>query len=70
MVIKTETCSFSEYRIYPGRGQKYVAKDGRTFLFLTKKNSTFSLRKVKNYNKGKSIINHMDYSLEKNEQKD
>ena len=70
MVIKTETCSFSEYRIYPGRGQKYVAKDGRTFLFLTKKNSTFSWRKVKNYNKGKSIINHMDYSLEKNEQKD
>ena len=70
MVIKTETCSFSEYRIYPGKGQKYVAKDGRTFLFLTKKNSTFSLRKVKNYNKGKSIINHMDYSLEKNEQKD
>ena len=70
MVIKTETCSFSEYRIYPGRGQKYVAKDGRTFLFLTKKNSTFSLRKVKNYNKGKSIINHMDHSLEKNEQKD
>jgi len=46
MVIKTESCSFSEYRIYPGRGQKYVAKDGRTFLFLTKKNATFSLRKV------------------------
>jgi hypothetical protein len=48
-----------------------VGGSGRgSFLFLTKKNSTFSLRKVKNYNKGKSIINHMDYSLEKNEQKD
>ncbi len=47
MVIKTESCSFSEYRIYPGRGQKYFAKDGKTYLFLTKKNACFSIKKVK-----------------------
>ncbi len=48
MVIKTEQCSFSEYRIYPGRGQKYVAKDGRTYLFLSKKCAALSMNKVKN----------------------
>jgi len=34
MVIKTELCSFSEYRIYPGHGRRYVAKDGRLHIFL------------------------------------
>ncbi len=47
MVIKTETCSFSEYRIYPGRGQKSVTKDGKVSLFLTKKNAKFASLKIK-----------------------
>jgi len=47
MVIKTETCSYSEFKIYPGRGQRFIAKDGRTFLFLNKKITRLSLRKVK-----------------------
>ena len=47
MVIKTDICSFSEYRIYPGRGTRFVAKDGRTFLFINKKCLKLSLRKVK-----------------------
>ena len=47
MVIKTESCSFSEYRIYPGRGQKFVAKDGRSYLFLSKKNAKFARKKVR-----------------------
>ena len=38
MVTKTETCHFSEYKIYPGRGHKFVRKDGRTFFFLNRKN--------------------------------
>ena len=46
MVIRTEICSFSEARIYPGRGQKFIAKDGRGFIYLTKKNKCLSLRKV------------------------
>ena len=47
MVIKTDICSFSEYRIYPGRGSRFVAKDGRTFLFINKKCLKLALRKVK-----------------------
>ena len=46
MVIKTEPCSFSEYRIYPGRGKKFVAKDGRIYTFIsTKVLSLFTQRK-------------------------
>ena len=47
MVIKTEICSFSEWRIYPGRGARYVSKDGKTHLFLTSKAKWLFLRKVK-----------------------
>jgi large subunit ribosomal protein L24e len=44
MVIKTELCAFSEWKIYPGRGIRFVAKDGRPFLFLSKRTRDFSLR--------------------------
>ena len=44
MVIKTELCAFSEWKIYPGRGIRYVAKDGRPFLFLSKRTRDVSLR--------------------------
>ena len=47
MVIKTESCTFSEYRVYPGRGQRYVTKDGKTNLYLTKKNCKFAKLKIK-----------------------
>jgi ribosomal protein L24E len=49
MVIKTELCAFSEWKIYPGRGIRYVAKDGRPFLFLSKRTRDFSLRYSPNY---------------------
>lgn len=29
MVIKTELCAFSETRIYPGHGSRFVRKDGQ-----------------------------------------
>ncbi len=46
MVIKTEPCSFSEYRIYPGRGRKFAAKDGKVYYFIsTKVASLFHQRK-------------------------
>ena len=32
MVVKTELCAFSEYRIYPGHGIRYVRKDGQPVL--------------------------------------
>lgn len=48
MVIKTELCAFSEWKIYPGRGIRFVARDGRPFLFLSKRTKDFSLRYTKN----------------------
>ena len=29
MVIKTELCAFSDYRIYPGNGMLFIRRDGR-----------------------------------------
>jgi large subunit ribosomal protein L24e len=37
MVTKTDPCSFSEYRIYPGRGRKFAAKDGKVYYFISNK---------------------------------
>lgn len=34
MVIKTDLCAYSEYRIYPGRGKRFVAKDGTIWVCL------------------------------------
>ena len=48
MVVKTEVCLFSEFRIYPGRGCKYVSKDGKTNTFISKKSRRLYLKKVKN----------------------
>ena len=47
MVIKTEPYTFSEFKIYPGKGQRFVAKDGRTSYFITKKARQLALKKVK-----------------------
>ena len=46
MVVKTELCTFSEWKIYPGKGIRYVAKDGRPFLYLSKRTRNFSLRYI------------------------
>lgn len=37
MVTKTETCSYTAMKIYPGRGRRYVARDGKTSYFLCQK---------------------------------
>lgn len=47
MVIRTELCSYSEYRMYPGRGQRFIAKDGRSSVYITKKAKMLALNKVK-----------------------
>lgn len=49
MVIKTELCAFSEWKIYPGRGIRYVARDGRPFLFLSKRTRDFGVRYTLHY---------------------
>ena len=46
MVVKTDLCSFSEWKIYPGKGVRFVAKDGRPFLFISKRSRAFSLRYI------------------------
>lgn len=37
MVIKTDTCSFSEYKVYPGHGIRFVRRDSATLVFSTSK---------------------------------
>jgi large subunit ribosomal protein L24e len=47
MVTKTEPCSFSEYRIYPGRGRKFAAKDGKVYYFISTKVASLFHQKKK-----------------------
>jgi len=37
MVVKTETCFFSEIRIYPGHGSRFARRDGRLLIFANHK---------------------------------
>mmetsp|Transcript_8354 Transcript_8354/g.13533 ORF Transcript_8354/g.13533 Transcript_8354/m.13533 type:complete len:129 (+) Transcript_8354:79-465(+) len=37
MVVKTDVCAFSEFRIYPGHGIKFIRKDGQPVLFISSK---------------------------------
>lgn len=45
--IKTELCSFCEYRIYPGRGQKFVARDGKVQTYIHSKQARLGRQKLK-----------------------
>eukprot|EP00746_Dinoflagellata_sp_MGD_P163254 gnl/MRDRNA2_/MRDRNA2_91197_c0_seq1.p2 gnl/MRDRNA2_/MRDRNA2_91197_c0~~gnl/MRDRNA2_/MRDRNA2_91197_c0_seq1.p2 ORF type:complete len:159 (-),score=66.43 gnl/MRDRNA2_/MRDRNA2_91197_c0_seq1:46-522(-) len=47
MVIKTEQCAYTEYKIFPGRGKKFVAKDGKISLFLNSKVDSLFHQKIK-----------------------
>ena len=55
MVIKTELCAFSEWKIYPGRGIRYVARDGRPFLFLSKRTRDFGVRYALHYQENSKL---------------
>ena len=45
MVIKAQQCDYTEYRVLPGKGKKFVAKDGKvTFLMSRKVDSLFKQR--------------------------
>ena len=37
MVIKTDTCSFSEFRVYPGHGMRFVRRDGAMLILSSSK---------------------------------
>ena len=47
MVIKTETCSFSEQKVYPGKGHRVIARDGRLFFFSSRRARRYYMRKIK-----------------------
>ena len=47
MVIKTDLCSYTEYRIYPGSGQKFVAKDGKVHFFINAKADSLFHQRIK-----------------------
>lgn len=47
MVVKTDSCNYTEYKIYPGRGQKFVAKDGKVSFFITAKADSLFHQKIK-----------------------
>merc|ERR1712167_334239 len=37
MVVKTDLCNYSGFRIYPGHGKKFVRSDQKMFTFITAK---------------------------------
>ena len=47
MVVKTELCNYTEYRIYPGHGQRYIARDGKSSLFITSKVDSLFHQKIR-----------------------
>ncbi len=47
MVIKTELCEFTEYRVYPGRGQRLVTRDGKVHFFISSKAANLFKNKLK-----------------------
>ena len=47
MVTKTEICSFTETKIYPGRGRRHIGKDGKTYYFFSTKARSLYHQKIK-----------------------
>merc|ERR1711915_651302 len=44
---KTDLCAYTEYRIYPGRGQKFVAKDAKVSFFISAKADSLFHQRIK-----------------------
>lgn len=49
MVIRTRQCEFCEYKIWPGRGIIYVARDGSSKLYINKKSMNLDKAKTKSH---------------------
>ena len=49
MVIRTRNCEFCEYKIWPGRGIVYVARDGSSKLYINKKSMNLDKAKTKSH---------------------
>jgi len=46
MVVKTDTCSYSGLRIYPGHGIFYVRADQKSFKFINRKSKSQFLQRL------------------------
>ena len=46
-MIKTDTCYYTEFKIYPGRGHRVVRKDGKLLAFLSQKARSLHDQKIK-----------------------
>merc|ERR1719305_1704652 len=46
MVVKTETCSFSGLRIYPGHGIFFVRGDAKGFRFINRKTKSLFTQRL------------------------
>jgi len=47
MVIKTETCFFTEMKIWPGKGRRFIRRDGRFLAFIDQKSRSLYEQKIK-----------------------
>merc|ERR1712010_160808 len=47
MVTKTDQCSYTQYKIVPGRGTRFISKDGRTHYFISTKARSLFHQKIK-----------------------
>lgn len=47
MVTKTDLCSYTENKIYPGKGRRHIAKDGRLYFFINNKARMMFHQRVK-----------------------
>merc|ERR1712054_755085 len=48
MVVKTDLCNYSGFRIYPGHGKKFVRRDQKMFTFITAKSEACFKMKRRN----------------------
>merc|ERR1711920_591773 len=47
MVINTELCALSEYRIYPGNGRQFIRRDGKPIFLGSSKAYSLTLQRKK-----------------------
>jgi len=47
MVIATELCALSEYRIYPGNGKLFIRRDGKPMFFGSSKAYSLTMQRKK-----------------------
>jgi large subunit ribosomal protein L24e len=47
MVIKTETCFYTEMKIFPGKGRRLIRRDGKLLAFIDQKSRALYTQKIK-----------------------